>query len=84
MKHTKGPWKIGKRAMDTIFSGDDAIADVFPNVVSGKANARLIASAPELLEAVKELIEICITEGNWETKQASKFRNLIAKAEGES
>jgi len=56
MKHTKGPWSIGKRAKDTVFSDDVAIADVFPNVVVGEANARLIAAAPELLEACRNAL----------------------------
>jgi hypothetical protein len=44
--------------------------------------ANLIELAPELLEAVKELIQTCIQEGNWETKQAKRYLDLIAKAEG--
>lgn len=51
MKHTKGPWVV---RTDTISNEQgDMIAEVIENK---EANARLIASAPELLEACKIVI----------------------------
>jgi len=45
------------------------------------ANARLIAAAPELLEALKEAVQVCKSAGSlpivWE-----KWKQIIAKAEG--
>ena len=56
MKHTQGKWKRRRNGM--IFSGSLAIAKVrgsFENENKDEyeANAKLIASAPELLEACK-------------------------------
>lgn len=64
MKHTKGPWSI-----DNVFivnSEDELIAQIDPvhendisvymrNTKEARANAKLIASAPELLEACKNI-----------------------------
>jgi hypothetical protein len=53
-QHTPGPWEISKIGNDydqhSIYAGDALVA----NSVEGEANARLIASAPELLEALKK------------------------------
>ena len=81
-KHTPGPWEIAP-----IESGDKDIIIVEPGVAldyddvdpeEQEANAHLIASAPELLEALKialvhlpELPIIC-----------EKIDRAIAKAEG--
>jgi len=52
------------------------------------ANARLIASAPELLEAGKEvlhIIEMCHIPGSSNPESATgKLRKAIAKAEGKN
>jgi len=66
MKHTPGPWKLDLQEtyewpteeieiMDN--DGDGFIAKVYAhtNIETQKANARLIAAAPDLLEALKEL-----------------------------
>lgn len=45
---------------------------------SGKANAHLIAAAPELLEALKEMVSWCI----WNTDYYHRALAAIAKAEG--
>jgi len=50
----------------------------------GKANARLIAAAPDLLEAVQGLL-ICMRLAGWEDDaMAVQARKAIAKALGES
>ncbi|ANA73647.1 hypothetical protein [Pseudomonas aeruginosa] len=66
MSHTPGPWQIsddhGKRWIETL-ANDDTICEVHRrdrNVGRDKdeqfhANARLIAAAPELLEALQDL-----------------------------
>ncbi len=58
-KHTPAPWKsINEMIMAK--NGDVAVADCFHSmkgrlkVAERKANARLIAAAPELLETLKE------------------------------
>lgn len=95
-KHTPGPWGIEtEHALITIgASGAGKIACVFQTVLAGdpKANARLIAAAPELLAALKETLE---TLGDIADKlahgspmrndleaQYAAIRAAIAKAEG--
>lgn len=58
-QHTPGPWRIEN---DTICSTDGDIAKMHFQSCRGrnteKANARLIAAAPDLLRACSQLIEI--------------------------
>lgn len=67
-KHTPGPWKFGKelgaRNGEWLVSFDAgskwrgiAIAETRTGPGSEEANARLIAAAPELLEACQAMIE---------------------------
>jgi hypothetical protein len=60
-KHTPGPWTVDPHFLDDIMAADGL--DVATVVLTGehcrdmperRANARLIAAAPELLEACKE------------------------------
>lgn len=58
-KHTPGPWKVENDHYIT--AGIDYVADVGDATTRDKeiaANARLIAAAPDLLEACKEAIEM--------------------------
>lgn len=87
-QHTPAPWDINGQ---TITSGETAIAQFFqskgnvehqhydnPKKDEAQANARLIAAAPELLEALKKIHAIC---GN--TLSTHEIaRAAIAKAEG--
>lgn len=71
-KHTKGPWKAGRPDMGTyvggvlskwIYSADDQYVAVASGKIKGSwdevmANAHLIAAAPEMLEALEEIISI--------------------------
>ena len=99
-KHTPGPWKTSHELGDGISivrqigEGNNllpvAIA-VFTknynteNIVVAKANARLIAAAPDLLGACKEALKEFIYGG--QTEQAKSItqkllESAIAKAEG--
>jgi len=58
-KHTPGPWRVHSTA-DGLVMADDKdtrIAATFavPGDIFGVANARLIAAAPDLLEALRPL-----------------------------
>ena len=59
MSHTKGKWSFGHNV--GVYSGNTHIADIAP-VENGfeetLANAKLIAAAPDLLEALHELIQV--------------------------
>lgn len=107
-KHTQGPWKIEnwkigelKTDQTTIVSKSDPIAIVEnlwiqpDRVLEQEANAQLIASAPELLEACKYALDILerigkpkITQGGYCEEQdydtsVRELKNSISKAEGE-
>lgn len=93
-KHTPGPWNV-----DGIFICDDAgdriVAEV-PKMYDENdlANARLIAAAPELLEALQGLvrvneehnqsfIEVIGKPLNWKDDYLEAARAAIRKALGE-
>ena len=63
--HTPGPWHYEESPMKTgwcVVTGNNYLADVHKHVgamvddVQDEANARLIASAPELLEALESMV----------------------------
>lgn len=61
MKHTPGKWEIRKgKRKDTVSVETDAayIAEVYgQDYDDGEANARLIAAAPDMLEALKRSMD---------------------------
>ena len=84
MRHTPGPWKV--EGVD-IYA--PAPANVRPHIArviyGGKSDARLIAAAPELLEALKRYVEW--QEGKFdaidiEAEILAPAKAAIAKAEG--
>ena len=92
--HTPGPWRIGD-AGNTIFGPPNGrpspqrIADLA--CTDHKANGRLIAAAPEMLEALRAILRECaITHKHWgegsNLKEANaavdSARAAIARAEG--
>jgi hypothetical protein len=99
-KHTPAPWNMSRRGnYSHQINGDkwDALATVSTRMfgddvddVEGMANARLIASAPELLEALKELYAVvkeyedlvCGEAPSTHRNAVNKARQAIAKAEG--
>ena len=92
--HTKGPWVIsgGGSLHLSVLSQDDeqTIADVWfirRDPEEGNANARLIAAAPELLEALRLMlarhIDVDGTDGRWETEAKDAAYAAIRKATGE-
>jgi hypothetical protein len=58
-KHTPGPWRTAYGPVCQVMAGNALVADCYTEDVAkrtAKANARLIASAPELLEALRGLL----------------------------
>lgn len=53
-RYTKGPWRVSNMNEYDVCCDYGYIAECMST--DGKANARLIAAAPELLEALKELL----------------------------
>ena len=93
MKHTPGPWRavIGGDQPQVLYRGiiclvehsqrritvvSDGPTETVPET-EWEANARLIAAAPEMYEALRALIDKGITGKDW--KQA---RAVLAKVEG--
>ena len=91
MKHTKGPWKInidtGEYGVYHLYSPDIGGDEVFEREEIDEANARLIAAAPELLEALDILTDE--VERHWPRNQRYPETSLgvakraIVKANGE-
>lgn len=82
MKHTPGPWSATGAVIlcsqgEVIASCDSAIHPVEQR----RVDACLIATAPELLEALKELRRECLAMGSPRYKKISL---VIDKAEGNS
>ena len=101
MKHTKGKWLRGNRTDVLYIESDNGerLANVCINldgknnskkIKEGKANANLIASAPELLQALIDMRNMvnCWTppSGDKDKEQSKKIVcnaiDIIAKAEG--
>ena len=99
-QHTPGPWTIsdevnadgdetGAYLINTLENQYVPLGDQWRGLAKTytEANARLIASAPELLEALKELHKLDSATNGVETKRYDNAMNAaraaIAKAEGE-
>ena len=90
MKHTPGPWKASEdfnltgTLVSFIEGGGHSIAqtrldDDTPEGMN-QANARLIAAAPELLEACRDAL-LAVDTADWPTAQDNLIA-AIAKAKG--
>lgn len=89
-KHTPGPWEVQNM---TVFNRGcmfvancDGLGDV-DRMEMSRANARLIAAAPDLLAALQELLNMPDFDGSVITSAARKqakhrARDAIAKAGG--
>jgi hypothetical protein len=88
--HTPGPWRIDSKTRFgdyTIAAGESVRTCEFIAKTQSEANARLIAAAPELLDALKRLIgehadlgEVDLT--NADRAAIEQAREAISKAEG--
>ena len=86
-KHTPAPWEatfFAKTHAVHAKSGD-CVAVCDSATAENEANARLIAAAPELLEALIELIPLIeVTFPKQQEVWLTQARAAIAKAKGES
>lgn len=83
--HTAGPWKLDPRMPNAVFAADGTgskvaattAGHVFPERSSEEAaaNARLIAAAPELLEALVDLASL--TERMATLHPSRDFREVL-------
>jgi hypothetical protein len=91
MKHTPSPWNLGTETLIVRSSNREShIADCGISYSLSdsemKSNARLIAAAPELLEALEAMLaEMQVWESELgEHPAATKARAVLAKAKGET
>lgn len=97
--HTPGPWRVSGGGSTDVFADDGShVARVGVRTAVGTAyvvaltNARLIAAAPDLLEALEWMVDNDETNegGEWDEENAywidglNKARAAIKKARGES
>jgi hypothetical protein len=100
VSHTPGPWEVDEPHQVWAPSAGEYVAitqvedrETIPRD-QVEANARLIAAAPELLEAIKELLEVADPDSSdgyemeWQWRETleraqDRARAAIAKATGE-
>lgn len=83
MKYTPGPWKVSKDGCDIDNVGGAGVCTLYADETSD-ANARLIAAAPDLLEACKAIVAHwrMNDEAYYRSNLATDLLQTIAKAEG--
>ncbi len=90
MKHTPGPWTATRWrvcAEEPFRYITDTANNKASRTEENEANARLIAAAPELLAALKGMVEHLLddrSDGRDEENALSSAMGAIAKAEGKS
>lgn len=91
-KHTPGPWTVRKDAIKFLITAKDnsGIAHTSGLHYDSEANARLIAAAPELLEALIELKAQLLAHVKFDVKRHYSLMvadaaagTALAKARGE-
>lgn len=87
--HTPGPWTVKKEEKFLVMGTFITVRDSHDGVIAGthvddKANARLIAAAPDLLEIVKAYRNLLRTMASTEGELAtfSHIESVLAKAKG--
>jgi len=86
-QHTPGPWQIGNFDPNTVFDCDgekrgcSPIATMQGTAAERKANARLIAAAPDLLDALVKMLDVW-EHGGTTPYPIAEARAAIKKATG--
>ena len=84
--HTPGPWKIDATDDSVRDSNEHQICDFnwTDDVGRSQANARLIASAPELLAALRNVTDLAAATSllGEDAESVKRARSAIARAEG--
>jgi hypothetical protein len=89
-KHTSGEWKYRQSYIDgepqgyVIYSGATEIAQCLLGIDpdQDEADARVLAAAPRMLNALEELIAWADYMGGFESPQWEQARAALAKATG--
>ena len=92
LQHTDGPWRVVLTNNGTFIAGNKPgyLAEVRPchSIKANAANASLLAAAPELLEALADLLLSAEASeqplGEWAAEPFAKARAAFRKATGEA
>lgn len=80
---TPGPWDYDEDSNEVRAADGTAIVDMDTGLAwDTVANARLIAAAPELVEAVEMVLDACEDGGDMDAIDWDQLRNALAKAKG--
>lgn len=81
-KHTKGPWSVSQTGKYVRLCIPGTVLNICKMEINGdeEANARLIAAAPELLEALKALCSELHQGRKFNVRNSDDFRLLTADA----
>ena len=83
-KHSPGPWRIDTGCWTYVVDARGRnVAELNFNSKRERANAKLLAAAPEMLAALKEAL-LCLNEAGGYPITTQAVREMIAKAEGRS
>lgn len=91
-QHTPGPWTVESDQTTVSMGGQCVIVAPAPDTASREeciANARLIAAAPELYRALRELIAEADDHPGWEGHKSQTLgfewaRDAVKRAEGKT
>ena len=90
MKHTEGPWSAAepRHNYDTVIRGPKGEPIALALIAGytkqeGTANAALLAAAPDLLEALEEMVDLVELMCPFDGPQQRNARAAIARATGE-
>ena len=88
-KHTQGPWHVGLRQAEQIIYNTAGWAVANATVYHGehdreetKANARLIAEAPAMLDALRELLADKYLADPINADRMASARAILARIDG--
>lgn len=83
-QHTPGPWSVAEDARGRHWINAERFCVTGPmgDHPVEKANAHLIAAAPEMLEAIEHVLIASEDGGDFEDIDFEMLRNILAKAKG--
>lgn len=88
VRYTAGPWEVREYSRCTVMTKEGTIIANCCTVIQGlskeecEANARLIAAAPELLEALKSVLNMPEMANGTNQTLYRKIEQAISKAQG--
>lgn len=80
IEHTPGPWRVGPYYKHEVVSDHGVICCAHLDTGETRANAKLIAAAPDLLEALEAFIEWDNYHGKIYSENNPSIGKLLAQA----